>query len=130
MLKKDLKFITKRITKYTNKKRSKELDLKKGGIVYLFRKNIKTKRPSDKLDYIKLEPFKIKDRLRLVTFRLDLLEGMRIYSVFYISLLELVLDNAKLEPIQIDEKIQTPIYEVNKIIGYKEMREGHYYLVY
>ena len=31
------------MAKYTNKKRSKGLDLRKGRIVYLLRKNIKTK---------------------------------------------------------------------------------------
>ena len=45
--------------KYANKKRSKRLDLRKREMIYLFRKNIKTKRSSDKLNYIKLELFKI-----------------------------------------------------------------------
>ena len=39
----ELEFISKRMAKHTNKKRSKGLDLRKGGIVYLLRKNIKTK---------------------------------------------------------------------------------------
>ena len=39
----ELEFILKRIAKYTNRRRSKGLDLRKGGIVYLLRKNIKTK---------------------------------------------------------------------------------------
>ena len=47
------------MAKHTNKKRSKGLDLRKGGIVYLLRKNIKTKQPINKLDYTKLGPFKI-----------------------------------------------------------------------
>ena len=47
------------MAKYTNRKRSKGLDLRRGRIVYLLRKNIKMKRPSDKLDYTKLGPFKI-----------------------------------------------------------------------
>ena len=45
--------------KYINKKRFKRLDLKKGGIVYLLRKNIRTKQSSNKLNYTKLEFFKI-----------------------------------------------------------------------
>ena len=32
-----------RIVKYVNKKRFKKLDFKKGGMVYLLKKNIKTK---------------------------------------------------------------------------------------
>ena len=73
-------------------------------MVYLLRKNIKTRRPSDKLDYIKLEPFKIREKLGLVTFKLELLKGMRIHLVFHISLLELVLDKARVESTYIDKK--------------------------
>ena len=99
-------------------------------MVYLLRKNIKIKRSSDKLDYIKLGSFKIKDKLGLVTFRLNLLEGMRTHPVFHVSLLELVLDNARLGPIQIDEEIQILLYKVDEIIGYKEVQGGHHYLIY
>ena len=56
-----------------NKKRSKGLDLRKRGMIYLLRKHIKTKRPSDKLDHIKLGPFKIQKKLELVIFKLELL---------------------------------------------------------
>ena len=92
------------MAKHANRKRSKGPDLWKGGMVYLLRKNIKTKRPSDKLDYTKLGPFKIQDKLGLVMFRLELPKGMRIYPVFHISLLELAPDNAKTGPIHIDEE--------------------------
>ena len=64
-------------------------------MIYLLRKNIRTKRLSDKLDHIKLGPFKIQKKLGPVTFRLELLRHMRIYLVFHISLLEKVLENAK-----------------------------------
>ena len=63
-------------------------------------------------------------------FRLNLLERIRIYLVFHVSLLELALDNARLGPIQIDKEIQTLLYEVNKIIGYKEVQGKHHYLIY
>ena len=58
-LKEDLEFISQKIIKYINKKRSKRLDFRKRGMVYLLRKNIKIRRPSDKLDHTKLGPFKI-----------------------------------------------------------------------
>ena len=64
-------------------------------MVYLLRKNIKTKRPSDKLDYTKLGPFKINKKLGLVIFRLELPQHIRIHPVFYISLLEPAPRNAK-----------------------------------
>ena len=88
-----------------NKKRSEGPDLRKGGMVYLLRKNIKTKRPSDKLDYTKLGPFKIQEKLGLVIFKLELPPHMRIHSVFHISLLEPATGNAKQGPIHIDEEI-------------------------
>jgi len=76
------------MAKFANKGRSKGLDFKERGTAYLLRRNIKTKRPSDKLDFKKLGPFKIKKKLGLVTYRLTLPKDMRIHPVFYIVLLE------------------------------------------
>ena len=55
---------------------------------------------------------------------------MRIHPVFYVSLLEPAPNNARPGSIQIDEEIQTLLYEVDEIIGYKEMQDRHYYLIY
>ena len=41
-------------------------------MVYITRKNIKIKQLSNKLDYIKIRPFKIKEKLREVVFKIDL----------------------------------------------------------
>ena len=82
--------------KYANAKRSGGSSLSKGDSVYLIRKNVKTKRFSLKLDYVKLGPFKIKEKKGLVTFILDLLKDMKIYLTFYISLLKPILKNVKL----------------------------------
>ena len=94
-LKEDLEFIAQRTAKHANKKRSEGPDLRKGGIIYLLRKNIKTKRSSDKLNHTKLGPFKIQKKLGLITFKLELSPHMRIHPVFHISLLEPVTRNAK-----------------------------------
>ena len=74
-------------------------------MVYLLRKNIKTKRPSDKLNYTKLESFKIQKKLESITFKLELPPHIRIYPVFHISLLKLATGNAKQGPIHIDKEI-------------------------
>ena len=58
---------------YYNKKYSVGPMLKKGDKVYLLRKNIKTKRLSNKLDYKKLRLFIINKKTGLVNYRLKLL---------------------------------------------------------
>jgi hypothetical protein len=99
-------------------------------MVYLLRKHIKTKRPSDKLNYTKLGLFKINRKLGPVIFKLDMSEGIRIYPVFYISLLEPVPRNAKPGPIEIDKETQTLYYKVNKIISYRVISDKPHYLVH
>src|SRR3954449_3255212 len=101
------------MSKYTNAKRSSRLSLLKGDLVYLIRKNVKTKRLSSKLDYIKLGPFKIKEKKGLVTFILDLLKDMKIHPIFYISLLKPALKNVKLAIlVPLDEDISNYEYEI------------------
>jgi hypothetical protein len=56
--------------------------------VYLLTKNLKIKRPSQKLDHKKVGLFRIRRVKGLVNFKLDLPKGTRIHPVFYISLLE------------------------------------------
>jgi len=62
--------------------------LKRGDRVYLLRKNIKTQRPSNKLDHVKLGPFEIKKEVSSVNYELELPKGMQIHPVFHVSLLE------------------------------------------
>ena len=54
------KLVQERIKKYYNTKRSEGLDLKEGDKVWLLYKNFKSWRPSKKLDYVRLGPFKVK----------------------------------------------------------------------
>jgi hypothetical protein len=83
---------------YYNQKYSIGPTLKEGDKVYLLRKNIATKRPSDKLDHKKLRPFKIAKKKGLVNYRLKLLKTIRIHPVFYVSLLEPAPLGAPLAP--------------------------------
>ncbi|KAF1961613.1 hypothetical protein CC80DRAFT_401809, partial [Byssothecium circinans] len=53
-------------------------------------KNLKTKRPCDKLDNI----LEVKG---LVTYRLELLKGIYIYPIFYKLLLKLALLDAEIK---------------------------------
>ena len=75
-------------------------------MVYLLRKHIKTKRLSDKLDHIKLRPFKIKKVLGPILFELELLVSIRIHPIFHKSLLELYKNlNAMLGLVKINKSI-------------------------
>ena len=64
----DINFCNKRIVFYINKLRSQKLLLKERKTVYLLQKNIKTTRPSNKLDYKKLRLFKIAQKIRNVNY--------------------------------------------------------------
>jgi hypothetical protein len=58
-----------------------------GDHVWLLQRNIQTKRPSRKLDYQQLGPFKLIAQVNLVSCRLELRPTMHIYSVFHIGTL-------------------------------------------
>jgi len=57
--------------------------------VYLLTKNLKTRRGTKKLDYIKVGPFLVDEQRGKASYKLHLPKDARIYLVFYISLLEL-----------------------------------------
>ncbi len=73
---------------YINKKRLKGYIFKKGNKVYLSRYNICIKRPNNKLDFKKIGPFLIKERINNLVYKFMLSEGMRIHPRFYMSFLE------------------------------------------
>ncbi len=79
---------------YYNNKHRMEPELKEREKVYLLRKNVQTKQPSNKLDYKKLGLFEIKTKLRPVIYKLKLPKTIEIYPMFHISLLEKALPGA------------------------------------
>ena len=62
--------------------------LKKGDRVYLLTRNLKTKRSSKKLDYIKVGPFLVDEQRGPLNYRLKLPTDAKVHPVFHISLLE------------------------------------------
>ena len=90
------KLVQECIKRYYNQKVSKGPDLKEGNKVYLLTKNFESKRPSKKLNYVKIGLFKIISKVMEVLYRLDLPLKMKIYLVHYIAMLELVHGNYKL----------------------------------
>ena len=85
----DIEFLSHHSVFYHNKHHAGAPILKEGDKVYLLQKNIKTTRPSNKLDHVKIRPFKIIRNIKGTSFELKLPEGMQQkHSVFHVSLLE------------------------------------------
>jgi len=111
----EIQFIAKKIRIYYNKTCFKDIILKKK--VYLFTRNIATKRPSKKLNYKKIKPFKIIRNIKGISFKLDLPKTIKIYSVFHASLLKPA--NNKTPIIKIPKKYIKGffIYNVEKFLN-------------
>ncbi len=56
--------------------------------MYLLTKNLKTRRGTKKLDYVKVGPFLVNEQRGKASYKLRLPKDARITLVFYISLLE------------------------------------------
>jgi hypothetical protein len=105
-----------------------------GKKVWLNAKNIKTKRPSKKLDSKKLGPFVIEEQISSHAFRLTLPLGMRLlHPVFHVSLLEPYRENTIARrtsppplPVEVDGETE---YEVAAILDSRVYRRRLQYLV-
>src|ERR1700744_1422278 len=100
--------------------RKPDPNLKSGDMVWFIPRNVKTTRPSKKLDYKKMGPFKIIKKVGTNSYKLDLPTSMRIHNSFHISLLEPYEDNkfpshiqTPPPPIEIEGE---PEYELEEII--------------
>jgi len=73
--------------------RKPDPNLQSGDMVWLLPRNIKTTRPSKKLDYKKIRPLKILAKIGTSAYTLALPPSMAIHNTFHISLLEAYQDN-------------------------------------
>jgi hypothetical protein len=88
MLRDKLEFIKTRMKQYYDKHRLKGPRLERGDKVYLTLRNLHISRPSRKLDFKKIRPFRIDEQVSSNNYRLSLPATMRLrIYVFYISLL-------------------------------------------
>ena len=107
-----------------------------GDKVWLSRRNIKTKRPSRKLDVRHLGPFRISEAVgsRNLAFRLELPASMgKIHLVFHASLLEPYQESSRAKrlqelppPVEVEGELE---YEVRGVLDSKMEREWLFYLV-
>ena len=91
-LKRNIEFLLHCLTFYHNQHCAEALMLRKRNKVYLLQKNIKTTRPSNKLNHIKIKSFKIISNIKETSYELRLSKSMQWkHSVFHVSLLESAL---------------------------------------
>jgi hypothetical protein len=112
----DIQFFAERNAHYYNSHRLEGPRLKEGDKVYL-------SRPSDKLDYKKIGPFKIEEKIGEVNYRLKLPQHMRINPVFHVALLEPAPHNAPVIAPDLSDENEIIEYEVEDIID-QSMQNG------
>ena len=130
-LKWDIERLNEAAKRYYDKKRIEGPILKGGDKVYLLRRNIKTKRPSSKLDFTKLGPFEIEEKKGPLNYKLRLPEGTRLHPVFHIALLEPADPKTPLQTdiTGIDPEFEIPSYNVEKILDMRIISNRPHYLV-
>ena len=63
-------------------------DFSVGDKVWLDARNLRTERPAKKLDYKRVGPFQILEKVGTRSYRLDLPSTMKIHPIFHVGLLE------------------------------------------
>lgn len=117
-----------------DKKVSPQPNFKVNDLVWLSTQNLRTNRPTKKLDQKRIGPFKITEAVGTRSFRLDLPHTMKIHPIFHVHLLE------RYAPDTIPGRIQNPPppvqvagedeYEVEAILDSKWIRNQLQYLVH
>jgi predicted DNA-binding protein (MmcQ/YjbR family) len=114
-----------RTQKYQNGKWKEGPQLKKGDKVYLLTKNLKTQKPSKKLDHVRVGSFFIKTVKGPVNYELDLPQDAKIHPVFHISLLEPADPKTPIQETFHFETQEENEFEVEKILD----QQGQQYLI-
>jgi hypothetical protein len=111
----------------------KRIEFAVGDKVWLRAVNIKTQRPSKKLDWKKLGPFKIIERIGTQSYRLELPQSLKLHPVFHVAVLEPFYANPFRDraqppppPIVVDSQTE---YEVESILDSRLFRRRLQYLV-
>ena len=133
-LRAELEFAQARQTHFYNQRHSAAPILEPGQLVWLHRRNIKTTRPSYKLDHRRLGPFRVIQRVKdSDSYVLKLPSYLsRLYPVFHSSLLEPYSDPSEFHPhaspiaFELSPESQTPI---KSILESRKVGQRYEYLV-
>jgi hypothetical protein len=137
-LQESIKLAQSKYKHYADRKRKLAPLYKVGDLVWLSTSNLKSQRPSKSLDYTRLGPFKIKEQVNDLAFKLELPAHMKIHNVFHVNLLEPYnlstisgRTNEPIPPIEYEDELgNTNLeFEVNEILDVKFIRnEVHYFV--
>jgi hypothetical protein len=119
-IKERIEFAQLRMEKNENKTRIHGPQLKEGDKVYLHTKNLKTKRPSKKLDHVRVGPFEIEKVKGPVNYQLRLPSDAKVHPVFHVSLLEPASPNTPIATTFNYEPEEENEYEVEHILKHKD----------
>ena len=111
------KMLSEEALQRVERQRRNEPQLKKGDRVYLLTKNLKTPRPTKKLDHKKVGPFLLQEVLGPRTFRLLLPPDAKVRSVFDLSLLTRASDQTPLATAFNYQHEGQVEFEVEKIVA-------------
>ena len=92
-----------------------------GSKVWLKTSNLKSDRPSKKLDYKYVGPFMILEQVNELAFKLKLPKTMQVYDVFHVDLLEPYIDNSI--------PVRLPVPEPPDIVNDSEDSEHEEFIV-
>jgi hypothetical protein len=130
-LQESAKIVQERMKRYYDLKVSEGPDLKEGDKVWLLHKNISSRRPSKKLDHVKLGPFKVKKKITEVNYELDLPVKMKIHPVQHIAMLEPAYGEHEPPMYEADtyRGREEDEWEVQKVVDHQEIDNVRWYEV-
>ena len=102
--------------KYYNQKKLKRLTFSEENMVYLATKNIIIKKLNKKLDYKYLGLYKMIKKISKNNYQLDLPPKVRIYLIFYISLLKDATNVKLINTGRNNVKVNEKKYETEKVL--------------
>jgi hypothetical protein len=133
-MKENIKKALERHAQYFDAKVMPQPDFQVGDKVWLDARNLRTSRPAQKLDYKRVGPYPIVEKVGTRSYRLDLPKTMKIHPVFHVELLERLRTDpipgrtpVPLPPVIVDGEEQ---FLVESIIDSKILRDKLHYLVH
>lgn len=125
-LRQEIRWAQQIYSEYANNSRISPPVIQTGSSVWLLRRNIRTTRPSDKLDYKRLGPFKVLKKISTHAYKLELPSTMKIHPVFHVSMLEPVASDplpgqkqVPPPPVIVDGELE---FQVDEILDAKRTR--------